>query len=105
MCWGSSCCRAGRWPCWRRVRHDAPAPQLALRRGLDLNVNMLGRWAVWPVMGALAVTLVVESPVAEILLYVGLAMTLAATAVYLQDGLRAVRAPDAQPLVEDSVDG
>ena len=68
--------------------------QLALRRGLDLNENMLGRWAVWPVMGALAVTLVVESPVAEILLYVGLAMTLAATAVYLQDGLRAMRAPE-----------
>ena len=43
-------------------------------------------------MGTLAVTLVVESPVAEILLYVGLAMTLAATAVYLQDGLRAMRA-------------
>ena len=68
--------------------------QLALRRGLDLNVNMLGRWAVWPLMGALAVTLVLESPVAEILLYVGLAMTLAATVVYLQDGLRATRAPE-----------
>ena len=27
--------------------------QIALRRGIDLNVNMLGRWAVWPVMGAL----------------------------------------------------
>ena len=27
--------------------------QVALRRGIDLNVNMLGRWAVWPVMGAL----------------------------------------------------
>ena len=22
--------------------------QVALRRGVDLNVNMLGRWAVWP---------------------------------------------------------
>ena len=28
--------------------------QIALRRGIDLNVNMLGRWAVWPVMSALA---------------------------------------------------
>ena len=65
--------------------------QLALRRGVDLNVNMLGRWAVWPVMGALATALVLESPVAELLLYLGLAMTLAATAVYLQDGLRATR--------------
>ncbi|HZG48041.1 MAG TPA: CDP-alcohol phosphatidyltransferase family protein [Thermoleophilaceae bacterium] len=65
--------------------------QLALRRGVDLNVNMLGRWAVWPVMGALATALVLESPVAELLLYLGLAMTLGATASYLQDGLRATR--------------
>ena len=28
--------------------------ELALRRGIDLNVSMLGRWAVWPVMTALA---------------------------------------------------
>jgi CDP-diacylglycerol--glycerol-3-phosphate 3-phosphatidyltransferase len=65
--------------------------QVALRRGLDLNVNMLGRWAVWPVMGALAVALVVETWVSQALLYLGLAMTLAATAVYLQDGRRALR--------------
>ena len=65
--------------------------QLALRRGLDLNVKMLGRWAVWPVMSALALALVIESWVLDVLLYVGLAMTLAATARYLQDGLRAMR--------------
>ena len=65
--------------------------ELALRRGLDLNVNMLGRWAVWPVMSALALALVIESDVLNILLYVGLAMTLAATARYLQDGVRATR--------------
>ena len=65
--------------------------QVALRRGLDLNVNMLGRWAVWPVMSALALALLLDTWVAEALLLVGLAMTLAATAVYLQDGLRALR--------------
>ena len=65
--------------------------QVALRRGMDLKVNMLGRWAVWPVMGALAVALIVESWVADALLYLGLVMTLAATAVYLQDGWRAIR--------------
>ena len=64
--------------------------QVALRRGLDLNVNMLGRWAVWPTMSALALALVWDSWVPEALLYVGLAMTLAATAIYLQDGLRAM---------------
>ena len=65
--------------------------QVALRRGLDLNMNMLGRWAVWPAMSALALALVVESWVLDVLLYVGLAMTLGATARYLQDGVRAMR--------------
>jgi hypothetical protein len=65
--------------------------QLALRRGLDLNVNMLGRWAVWPVMGALGLAMIVETWLSEALLYFGLALTLAATALYLQDGLRALR--------------
>jgi CDP-diacylglycerol--glycerol-3-phosphate 3-phosphatidyltransferase len=65
--------------------------QLALRHGLDLNVNMLGRWAVWPVMSALGLALIVDSWINEALLYVGLALTLAATALYLQDGLRALR--------------
>jgi cardiolipin synthase len=65
--------------------------QVALRRGIDLNVNMLGRWAVWPVMGALALSLITEGWFIDLLFYVGLAMTLAATVRYLQDGLRALR--------------
>ena len=65
--------------------------QVALRRGMDLKVNMLGRWAVWPVMSALALSLIVDSWVDDVLLYIGLAMTLAATALYLQDGWQALR--------------
>ena len=65
--------------------------QVALRRGLDINVTMLGRWAVWPVMSALALALVIESDVLNVVLYIGLAMTLAATVRYLQDGVRALR--------------
>jgi CDP-diacylglycerol--glycerol-3-phosphate 3-phosphatidyltransferase len=65
--------------------------QVALRRGIDLNVNMLGRWAVWPVMGALGLAMITETWVSDALLYFGLALTLAATALYLQDGLRALR--------------
>jgi cardiolipin synthase len=65
--------------------------ELALRRGIDLNVNMMGRWAVWPVMGALGLAMIVETWVSEALFYVGLAMTLAATVRYLQDGLQALR--------------
>jgi hypothetical protein len=65
--------------------------QIALRRGMDLSVNMLGRWAVWPVMGALGLAMIVETWVSDALLYLGVALTLAATAVYLQDGWRALR--------------
>jgi cardiolipin synthase len=65
--------------------------QIALRRGLDLNVSMLGRWAVWPVMGALGLAMIAETWVSEALLYFGLGITLAATALYLQDGLQALR--------------
>ena len=57
---------------------------------MDLKVNMMGRWAVWPVMAAVALALVVDSWVPEALLYLGIAMTLAATALYLQDGWRAI---------------
>ena len=62
--------------------------ELALRRGVDLKLNMLGRWAVWPVMSALALSLIVESWLIDAILYVGLGMTLAATVLYVQDGLR-----------------
>ncbi|HEV7845643.1 MAG TPA: CDP-alcohol phosphatidyltransferase family protein [Thermoleophilaceae bacterium] len=65
--------------------------ELALRREIDLNVSMLGRWAVWPVMSALALALVIEGWVLDVVLYVGIAMTLAATARYLQDGIRGLR--------------
>jgi CDP-diacylglycerol--glycerol-3-phosphate 3-phosphatidyltransferase len=65
--------------------------QIALRRGFDLSVNMLGRWAVWPVMAALGLSLIVDTWLTEALLYVGLGLTLAATALYLQDGVRALR--------------
>jgi CDP-diacylglycerol--glycerol-3-phosphate 3-phosphatidyltransferase len=66
--------------------------QAALRRGLDLSINMVGRWAVWPVMGAIGLALMFESVVPELLLYLGVAMTLAATALYLQDGYRQLKA-------------
>jgi hypothetical protein len=65
--------------------------QLALRRGMDLNVNMLGRWAVWPVMGALGLAMITETWISDVLLYFGIAITLAATVLYLQDGLQALR--------------
>jgi CDP-diacylglycerol---glycerol-3-phosphate 3-phosphatidyltransferase len=59
--------------------------RVALRRGLDLKVNMVGRWAVWPTMGAIGVAIILKSWVAPALLYLGLAMTLWATALYFRN--------------------
>ena len=65
--------------------------QYGLRKGLDLEVKMIGRWAVWPTMFSLFLAMVSVTWVAEALLYLGLAMTLIATAQYVRDGLRALR--------------
>ena len=71
--------------------------QVALRKGMDLKVNMLGRWAVWPVMSALALSFMIETWVTDVLMYIGLAMTLAATAMYVQDGVRHLRGQGRRP--------
>jgi phosphatidylglycerophosphate synthase len=66
--------------------------EVGLRVGIDLKVNMLGRWAVWPTMSAIGLAMITETWLSDALLYLGLAMTLAATVVYLQDGWRQLRA-------------
>ena len=58
-------------------------PFYVRRRG-ELKITMLGRWAVWPTMSAIALALVGADPVDAILLYVGVAMTLGATAQYVR---------------------
>lgn len=63
--------------------------RVALQRGLDIDVKMLGRWAVWPTMFSMFLAMVSVTWVAEALLYLGLAMTLAATVQYVRDGLSA----------------
>jgi len=60
----------------------------ALRSGMELKVNMVGRWAVWPTMFSIFLAMVSVTWVAEVLLYIGLVMTLWATALYLRDGFR-----------------
>jgi CDP-diacylglycerol--glycerol-3-phosphate 3-phosphatidyltransferase len=67
--------------------------QIAFRLGLDLEVNMLGRWAVWPTMFSLFLAMVSVTWVAPALLYLGLALTLGATVLYLRDARRALAAP------------
>ena len=67
--------------------------QAAFRRGLDLTINTVGRWAVWPTMLSLFLAMVSVTWVAEALLYLGLAMTLVATGLYVRDGLAAAARP------------
>jgi cardiolipin synthase len=65
--------------------------RMALKHGLDINVNMIGRWAVWPTMFSMFLAMVSVTWVAEALLYLGLVLTLIATALYVRDGVRALR--------------
>ena len=65
--------------------------QLGLRRGVDLRINWPGRLAVAPVMGGLFFPMCGLETLGEALLYVGLALALTATALYVRDGLRAMR--------------
>jgi len=68
--------------------------QVGLRVGMDLKINMVGRWAVWPVMFAIFLTLLVDTWVATASLYIGLVLTLWATAIYFADGYRFMQARD-----------
>jgi cardiolipin synthase len=61
------------------------ASRFALRHGLDLEIKMLGRWAVWPTMFSLFLAMISVTWVADVLLYIGLAMTLATTVEYVAD--------------------
>lgn len=62
--------------------------RIGLSRGMELRINWPGRLAVWPVMSAIFFALTELPRLAEVLLYVGLVLALAATALYLRDGLR-----------------
>jgi CDP-diacylglycerol--glycerol-3-phosphate 3-phosphatidyltransferase len=58
-----------------------------VRHGLELRINWPGRLAVAPVMGALFFALAGVEVIAEILLYIGLALALVASGLYVRSGL------------------
>jgi phosphatidylglycerophosphate synthase len=62
-----------------------------LRLGLDISINWTGRLAIWPTMTAIGLALMLDSWVANAFLYIGIAGSLAASALYVRDGLRALR--------------
>jgi cardiolipin synthase len=69
--------------------------QWGLRHGIDLAINWPGRLAVAPVMGGLFFPMTGLGTLGEVLLYIGLALALTATALYLRSGLAQLRARDA----------
>lgn len=66
--------------------------QWGLRRGIDLAINWPGRLAVAPVMGGLFFPMCGLPVLGEVLLYVGLALALTATVLYVRSGVAQLRA-------------
>lgn len=64
--------------------------------GVELRINWPGRLAVAPVMGALFFAMVGLGAFAEALLYIGLALALLASALYLRTGVAESRAQSAR---------
>jgi len=73
------------------------AGRLALRRGAQLHVNWWGRWSVWPLMSAIFLALCGVRTLSEVLLYVGLFLSLTATVFYARDALAEIHAASAPP--------
>ena len=65
--------------------------QVGLRRGLDLEINWVGRWSVWLTMGGIFLALVTAAWIAPAMFFAGLVGSLLASALYLQTGLAAMR--------------
>jgi cardiolipin synthase (CMP-forming) len=63
-----------------------------LRRGVELKINWPGRLGVAPTMGAPFFAMAGVHWLALILLYIGIALSLTATVLYVRDGVRQLRA-------------
>jgi CDP-diacylglycerol--glycerol-3-phosphate 3-phosphatidyltransferase len=65
--------------------------QLGLRRGLDLEINWMGRIGVILVMGGIFIALAADTFVANVVLYVGLVFSTLATVLYVRVALAKTR--------------
>jgi hypothetical protein len=70
--------------------------ELGLRRGLDIEINWLGRIGVFFVMAGIFFALAVEGWVPTALFVFGMAAAIAASFVYVRAGLARLRAPAAR---------
>jgi cardiolipin synthase len=67
--------------------------QIALRRGQEIEINWYGRIAVFPIMGAIFWSMVVESVVWDVMLIVGVVLAVLATFAYARSGMRRLQEP------------
>jgi cardiolipin synthase len=67
------------------------AGRYALRRGVELKINWPGRLAVAPIMGAPFFAMADVHVLALVLLYVGMALSLSATVLYVARGRAEIR--------------
>jgi cardiolipin synthase len=68
--------------------------QIALRHGQPLEINWFGRIAVFPVMGAISLAMVVQTVAWDVVLVVGVVLAALATVVYVRTGLRQLAATE-----------
>jgi cardiolipin synthase (CMP-forming) len=73
-----------------------------LRRGIEVKINWAGRLGVAPMMGAPFFAMAGVHWLALVMLYVGMALALLATALYVRDGVRQARARDEPPKLSSS---
>jgi cardiolipin synthase (CMP-forming) len=62
-----------------------------LKRGVEVRINWPGRISVAPVMGSLFFAMTGLAKFAEVLLFIGVALALLASALYVRSGLRQAR--------------
>jgi CDP-diacylglycerol--glycerol-3-phosphate 3-phosphatidyltransferase len=62
--------------------------RVALDRGLDISVSMVGRWAVWPTMFSIFLSMLSDTLVAPALLILGVVLSYWATAISIRDARR-----------------
>jgi cardiolipin synthase len=65
--------------------------QLALRRGVDLEINWVGRWSVWLTMGGIFLALATDAWIGTAMFLAGLVGSLLASALYVKTGLSEAR--------------
>jgi cardiolipin synthase (CMP-forming) len=66
--------------------------RFGLSQGVELRINWPGRLAVAPLMGAIFFALAGLETLGKVLLYIGLALALAATGLYVRSGRRQLSA-------------